>query len=226
MIAFENKPQIGKGIYVTRDVANILNISYEKANRWITSLWDGKLGKQFQEKYSWKIDDSRAISFHTLIELFVMGQFYEAGVKSKEVLLAHQEMSKAFETRFPFALKTVMEGISFDPKTKKIYWDVDGIPVNLNGTKQLNIPFIKLLLKRLDFDQSDMASRFWPMGKENSVVVDPHRKFGHPILDGRNIYPETLYGQYKAGESIPFIAYIFEITEKEVQDAIAFCEAA
>lgn len=225
MIAFENKPEIGKGIYVTRDVAKILNISYERANRWITSLWDGKLGRQFQEKYSWEIEDSRAISFHTLIELFVMGQFHEAGVKSKDVLLAHQEMSKAFDTKFPFALKSVIEGISFDPKTKKIYWDDHGTPVNLNGTKQLNISFIKLLLKRLDFDQSDMAAKFWPRGKENSIVVDPQRKFGHPILDGRNIYPETLHGYFKAGDSIPFIAYIFEITEKEVQDAIDFCEA-
>lgn len=226
MIAFENKPEIGKGIYVTRDVAKILSISYEKANRWITHFWDGKLGRLFQEKYSWKVEDTRAISFHTLIELFIMGQFHDAGVTSKDVLLAHQEMSRAFNTKFPFALRNVIEGISFDPKTKKIFWDDHGTPVNLNGTKQLNIPFIKLLLKRLDFDQSDMAAKLWPRGKENSIVVDPHRKFGHPILDGRNIYPETLHGYFKAGDSIPFIAYIFEITEKEVQDAIDYCEVA
>lgn len=226
MIAFENKPEIGKGIYVTRDVAKILNISYEKANRWITSFWDGKLGKNFQEKYSWEVENSRAISFHTLIELYVMGQFHEAGVKSKDVLTAHKELSKALDTKFPFALKKVIEGMSYDPEVKKIYWDYNGAVANLNGTKQLNIQFIKLFLKKLDFDQSDMATRFWPRGKEHSVVVDPQRKFGHPILEGRNIYPETLHGYYKAGDSIPFIAYIFEITEKEVNDAIEFCEAA
>jgi uncharacterized protein (DUF433 family) len=155
-----------------------------------------------------------------------MGQFNEAGVKSKDVLIAHTELSKDLNTKFPFALRQVIEGISFDPENKKVFWENKGAVANLNGTKQLNLQFIKLFLKKLDFDQSEMASKLWPRGKDHSIVIDPDRKFGHPILNGRNIYPETIHGHFKGGDSIQFISYIFEITEKEVQDAIDYCEAA
>ncbi|MBR9773452.1 MAG: DUF433 domain-containing protein [Cytophagales bacterium] len=226
MIAFENKPEIGKGIYTTPDVAKILGISYDKANRWIKTYWDGKLSKDFQEHYSWKVDGSRAISFHTLIELFVMGQFSDAGVKPNDVIIAHKELSNAYNSRFPFALREVIDGMRMDPGRKKIFWEKDGAVANLNGSKQLNLHFIKLFLIKLDFDHSNMANKFWPMGKDHSIVIDPERKFGHPILNGRNIYPEIIHGHFKAGDSIQFISCIFEISEKEVKDAIKYCEAA
>lgn len=223
MITFENKPEIGKGIYTIRDVANILKIPYPKVHRWIRTYWDGKLGKEYQHQYSWERDGSRAVSFHTVVEFYVMIQFAEKGVKTKDVLKAHQELGKIYNTPFPFAQKQVLEEIKTDGNT--VYWEKSENLVSLNGSKQFNLNIIQFFFKKLEFD-GEVVSKLWPMGKDHSIVIDPQRKFGHPILEGRNIYPETLHGYYKAGESIPFIAYIFEITEKEAKDAIDFCEAA
>jgi uncharacterized protein (DUF433 family) len=223
MIAFENKPEIGKGIYTLRDVASILKMPYPTVRRWVRTYWDGKLGEKYQQRYSWERDGSVAVSFRTVVELYVMIRFAEKGVKTQDVLIAHQELSDLLQTPFPFAQKEVLDKVETDGKT--VFWKIDGVLVSMNGTRQINLDSIQVFFKKLEFE-GDVVSRLWPMGKECSIVIDPKRKFGHPILDGRNIYPETLHGYYKAGESIPFIAYIFEITEKEVKDAIDFCEAA
>ena len=104
----------------------------------------------------------------------------------------------------------------------KIYLKINGDTITLDGSKQLNLDFIKVFFKNLDFDNDMLASRFWPMGKENKVVCDPHRKFGQPVLDGTSIQSEAIYRMYLAKEPISFIASIYEIPLKSVKDAIAF----
>ena len=85
---------------------------------------------------------------------------------------------------------------------------------------------VKSFFKKLDFDNELLAARYWPLGKEKNIVIDPKRKFGHPVVNNSNIYPETLYNLYKGGESIEFISSIYEITTNKVEDAIEYCKAA
>lgn len=221
---FENKLQIGTGFYTTSELGQILRLPYHKVHRWINHYWDGELGHEFQSKYSWKTDNSRAVSFHTLIEFYVMMQFAEAGVKTRQVLNAHKELSAWYKTAFPFALKEALSGIKTDGKT--IYLQRDGETISLDGTKQFNLEFIALFFANLDFDNENLANRFWPMGRDKSIVIDPKRKFGHPVIGNHNVYPETIYGMHTAGEPKKYIAYLYELTEREVEDALEYCKAA
>lgn len=221
---FENKPQLGLGIYTPAEIAQILRLPYYKVNRWIDTYWDGELGREFEKKYSWKTENSKAVSFHTLVEFYVMMQLADAGVKTRKVLEAHKELSQLYDTSFPFALKEVLDGINTDGK--RIFLSVEDTTITLDGTKQLNLGFIKIFFQKLEFDANNLASRLWPLGKEKSVLIDPERKFGHPVLEMKNIFPETIYGHYKAGDPIEYISYVYKVTEKEVRDAIEFIDAA
>src|SRR5689334_16929335 len=111
-MSFENTLSIGNGIYTVPDVANILRLPYCKVNKWLNEYWDGRLGKAFKTQYSWRVESTRAVGFHTLVEFYVMMQFSEAGVKPGEVLKAHHELSKSYDTLFPFARKQVINNIS------------------------------------------------------------------------------------------------------------------
>ena len=71
-----------------------------------------------------------------------------------------------------------------------------------------------------------MASRFWPIGKEKSIIVDPERKFGHPVVDGRNIYPETIFKNFKGGDSKKYLAYVYDLTEEQIDHALEYCNVA
>ncbi len=221
---FENRPTLGLGIYTASEIAKILRMPYAKVYTWMNKYWDKKLGNEYGSKYSWQVNGTRAVSFHTFIEFYIMMLFSESGVKPKEVLRAHSELAKMYNTAFPFVLKEVLEGIRSDGK--HIYLETkDGI-IELNGTKQFNLKIIQLFFVNLDFDDNNLASRFWPIGKGKSILVDPERRFGHPVIDGKNIFPDIIYNHHKAGDPIKYIAHVYELSEEEVNHALEYCNAA
>lgn len=221
---FENKLKIGHGIYTPNDISKILKMSLLKVHYWIDKYWDGRLGKEFSSQYSWRVGKSKAVSFHTMVEFYVMMQLGELGLKPRQVLTAHTVLSKKFNTPFPFANKVVLKNIKTDGIS--IYLNEQESLVTLDGSNQFNLDFIQAFFKNLDFDNDQLASRFWPLGKQKKILIDPKRKFGHPITADSNIYPETLYNMFKGGDSIEMIAFTYEITQQEVTDSITYCEAA
>lgn len=221
---FENQLQLGNGIFTTQEIAQILRLPYYKVRKWITQYWDGELGDFYEKNYSWSINNSKAVGFHTLIEFYVMMQFAEAGVKTREVLNAHKELSLFYKTNFPFATKEVLDNIHTDKS--KIYLNRNGDTISLDGSKQFNLEIIKIFFQNLDFDNDMLASRFWPLGKKHKIVCDPHHKFGQPVISGTNIQSEAIYKMFLAEEPISFIASVYEITVKDVKDAIEFHKKA
>ena len=225
MVSFENEAQLGLGIYTIPDIAQVLRLPIHKVSRWIKTYWDEKLGKEFDSQYSWYIDQSKAVNFHTLIELYIFHQLNEIGIKPKEVLKAHKILSERFNTPFPFANERVLNSINIDGK--KIYFEQnDQTIITLDKSNQLNLDFIRLFFKLVDFDEDSLANKFWPLGKNKSIVCDPERQFGHAVIDNTNIYPDTIYNLHVAGESAKFIASLYEISEKQVANAIEYCMAA
>jgi uncharacterized protein (DUF433 family) len=225
MEAFENKPQLGGGIYTIPDIAQILRLPTNKVSRWVRTYWDEKLGKDFDKRYSWNIEQTKAVSFHTLVELYIFHQLHLAGLKPKKVLKAHQMLSERYNTLSPFANAEVLNSLKTDGG--RIYLEQDHQTiVTLDDSNQLNFDFIKLFFKLVEFDDDALARRFWPLGKSKSIVCDPERQFGHPVISETNIYPEAIFSLYKAGEPVKFISYLYELSEHQVQDAIDYCMAA
>ena len=97
-------------------MSKILRFPYYKINRWIKKYWDGDFGKEYAQKYSWKKDNSKAVGFHTLIEFYIFMNLADAGVKTHEVLIAHKQLSRLFNTPFPFAHSKVVTNMKTDCK--------------------------------------------------------------------------------------------------------------
>jgi len=183
-----------------------------------------KLGQNYGTNYSWVKNGSRSVSFHTFIEFYVMMRFSEAGVKPKQVIEAHKELVKMYNTAFPFTKKEVLKGINSDGKY--VYLKTKQGIIALNGTKQFNLDLIQLFFINLEFDNDNLASKFWPIGKKKSILVDPERRFGHPVIDGKNIFPEVIFNHYKAGDPVAYIAHVYKLSEQEVNNALEYCRAA
>ena len=218
--SLENKLKLGNGIYTIKELSQLLQIPYQKVNIWITKYWDGELGKAYEQNYSWKVNGTKAVGFHTLVEFYVMVQFAESGVKIRQVLDAHKELANDLGTLFPFAQKEIIENISTDGK--KIYLHKNGNTITLDGSKQLNLKFIKLFYKKLDFGTDLIASRFWPLGKQKGIVCDPSHRFGQATIEGTNIQAEAVYRMHLAKEPLKFIANIYQISLKKVKQAVEF----
>lgn len=222
---FENKAEIGTGIYTQPDLARILNLDYYKVQRLLNEYWDKRFAAEFTEKYSWTVDKSKAVSFHTLVEFYIFYQLKESGVSTQGILKAHKELSKIFKTPFPFAKSEILDGMNCFGKKIVFEMNNDEI-IDLDSTKQLNLKFIKNFMHKLDFDNNSLAMRLYPLGKKNSVIVDPKHQFGQPTIQGTNLFPETIYNLYKKKETKKFIASSYDITVKQVNDAIDYCKTA
>ncbi|HZV67994.1 MAG TPA: DUF433 domain-containing protein [Saprospiraceae bacterium] len=216
---------LGTGIYTVTEIAKILRIPYFKVNRWLNKYWDGILSKEFKTQFSYKVDNSKIVSFHTLIEFYVTYQLYNSGVKINEIIRARQELGKITRAQFPFAQKQVLNNIRTDGS--KVFFEIGKRDfVSLDGTHQLNLLLIQDFFKNLDFDNNSLAIKFWPLGKSKSIIVDPERQFGHPVIGQSNIYPEIINSMIKAGDSKEFVGLLYNLEPNEINDAIEYCNAA
>ncbi len=212
-------PIIGEGIFTIEDMSNILGLPKAKIRRWLKQYWDGRFGK-----YSWSVHKSKAVNFATLIEFYMTLQLSEQGVRNKQIFKAHEQLSKIYNTQYPFANQKILEALHCDGK--KLFLETEEGIVSMDGSRQLNLELIKAFIKNVEFGENKLPSKLYPKGKEKAIVVDPKRQFGHPVINNTNVYPETVYNLYLAKEPIPFIAFTYQLTEKEVNDAIEYCKAA
>lgn len=222
MTTIHNKAEIGEGIYTVPDIAAILDLPVAKVRRWLTEFWDARFGKSYNATYSWGDGRTRAVNFHTLIEFYVFYQLREQGISSQKILKAHEVMAKVLHTPYPFATSKVLtfgKNILFSPDISSLMEADEKFQMVL---KKIVEPFCK----NIDFDSEFLAERFYPMGKKHRIVVDPHHQFGQPTIKGTNIAAETIYNMHESGETVDFIARIYELDKKSVNDAIKFGKMA
>lgn len=220
MIAFENDIKLGTGIYSIPDLSFILQLPKHKVRRWMNDFWDSRLGGRYKGKYSWGQGKDKATNFLTLIEFYVFYQLRENKVSTNKILKAHAYMANELKTPYPFASSEVLtEG-------KNIFYSLeDGTTAYADKSRQIVIKkAIESFCKKIEFSHEKLAKRYWPLGKDHSIVVDPHHQFGQPTINGTNINASSVYSMYESGELINVIGVLYDLTEKQVNDAIAFCK--
>ena len=220
MIAFDNNMKLGNGIYTVPDLAFILQLPQGKVRRWLNDFYNVRLGSKYKGKYSWGQGKEKATNFFTLIEFYVVYKLRENEVGVKTILEAHQLMSRQLKTVYPFASSEVLtEG-------KNIFYSTgDDTMLYANKSQQIVIrKAIESFCKKIDFSEDRLARRYWPLGKDHEVVVDPLHQFGQPVISGTNINASVIYSMYESGEPLQAIGILFDLTEKQVNDAVAFCQ--
>jgi uncharacterized protein (DUF433 family) len=76
-------------------------------------------------------------------------------------------------------------------------------------------------LKELEYEL-DIAIRWWPLGPQRTVMIDPRFNFGRPIVASRKIRTEILAERWRADEPIKLIADDFRLSPQEVEDALRY----
>ena len=220
--SISHKSKVGYGIYTASDISRILGFPLQKVSRYLNLYWDKKSGKDmFKDTYSWSIDNkTKAVNFYVLIELYTFISLQELGVPTQKIFKARQQIAKDLNTEYPFA----SAGILTDGK--KILYEVMDDIIDSDGTRQINISkIIHDFVKRIDFNsENKLAERFYPAGKNKSIVVDPHHQFGLPVIKGTNINTDVIYSMYSSGEPVNSIGILYDLTKKQVKDIVQFHE--
>jgi uncharacterized protein (DUF433 family) len=232
------KAALGEGIFLIKDVSKILDLDYEKVYRWIVSYWGNDLNDEVV--YTFGEDDNRAINFYSLIEFYTFFKLREKGLSTTEIKNFHAELSKILNSKYPFAIaqdyfieqrkvkrkKTSQMGI-LPPKIKKfIYYTYFDSLIKFDSKKQFSLKFMEKFLDKIEFDENNLAAKFYPLTNSKNIVVDPKHQFGQPVVTGTNIKTQTLFNLYNGGETLENISILYNISTDKVKDAITFQNAA
>lgn len=213
------EPQIGKGIYSIPEAAAILNMPVNKVRRWVKKYWELEFLQGADASYTWGESRGKAFHFLTLIEIIAVDSFREIGVSFSKIKLAHSKLSEILETNYPFAHAELMTDGKriFHKYLEESLLEVD--EKQQFSFTQLVAPYCQ----KIDFqNKSQLAERFWPLGKDHEIVVDPHHSFGQPVIKGTNTTVETIYSMLNAGESPEFVASIYDLNLNAVEDVLSF----
>lgn len=213
------KPQLGKGIYSIPEAAAILNMPVGKVRRWLNKYWELDFLQGADASYTWGEGREKAFHFLTLIEIIAVDSFREIGVSFPKIKLAHSKLSDILDTNYPFAhAEMLTDG-------KRIFHNyLDESLLELDEKQQFSFTqLVAPYCKKIDFqDNTQVAERYWPLGKDHEIVVDPHHSFGQPVIKGTNITVETIYSMLSAGESPEFVASIYNLNLNAVEDVMSF----
>lgn len=220
---------VGKGIYTVPFAAKLANARYENVRRWVKGAHHGKPAVL-------EIEDiglgPHAISFRNLIEILILAQLRKSNVSMHEIRRAHEKLRQMLETQHPFL------SVKFKTQGRKLIADYltrDGKRVlERPATGQTEAaPVVDPLLSALDehviplfadFGYAEQhVARWYPLGAERAVVIDPRFKFGQPVI-GRVNVPVSAIAEFARHNDAEAAVELYGVQPNEVRDALAFEE--
>jgi uncharacterized protein (DUF433 family) len=214
--AFQTSP-LAAGAYTLPDAARILGQPLASLRRWVSGIPNEAASKPRHHPAgklaSRDIGRDQHIDFYTLIELFTVAELRKAGLSMKTLRQSREELVQSFKTPYPFALKGLLVN------GKKLLKELGNEALLELGTKGQTVfeEIIKPFCQKIDFDTtSNLASCYYPKGKEVPILVSPNHAFGRPVIKGTNIPTETIACLLRGGETPEDIAFGYQLTVEEI----------
>lgn len=224
---------LGVGLYSVLEASRLTGVSRRRIRGWMRGYRPAPEGAGARgavgarEGGLWRQDlpelrGSVALSFLDLVEVRVIAVLRERGIPWSTIRTAAMRARRLFDSSHPFALRR----IATDGRT--LFAEVIA---ETGETKLLDLVKSQYAFKRVispnlmagvDFDRGDEAKRWWPLGKERQVVIDPARAFGKPVIAASGIPTFVLAEAVRAGESRARVAERFGLDPDAVKDAVAF----
>jgi uncharacterized protein (DUF433 family) len=227
-LLFPMRPETAYGaIYSVQDIAQITKISSSTIKRWFNRLY--KDGYEGISKDNSSGDQPLLLNFYGVHELIVI---YDLRVKNKiplkDILDARKWLIEKFGNKpnfYPFTSQPVLDTISKAGKQIIFTDQKTGDFITLGkGNSQLNLEFIKDILKRIVFDKG-MVSRLY-LSDSHLIAIDPNLAGGRPCTVENAILLDSIKSVYKESKDIKYIANAYEISESTVEDALKFEQAS
>lgn len=223
----------GRGLYSVPEAARLIGVNPKTLRRWADG-YDFK-GRGGAVRYSQPLTkrelESRAgfveLTFVDLVEFLFIANFVQAGVSlytiRKAALAAAQVLGvedhpfcvRGFKTdgKQIFAAME-LERDQLQPGERKL--------LQLASRQLVFVEVVEPFLLKFEYDiQTDLVKRWWPLGRDRQVMVDPTLNFGAPVLKGSGVPTETIR-QFSKDRRVAEIADWYEITPQAVEDALAF----
>ena len=221
---------LGEGLYTVSEAARILQMRTATVRRWAAGY---SFGREGQKRFSRPLIqlstvegvDDVFLTFQNLIELLFIRLFYKEGVSLPTIRAAALEAQRDFNSKHPFAVK------QFDTDGKGIfatleYRDVEGVAKSkvlkdLKLSQTVMDEIARPYFRNLEYSNLGVV-RYYPLGADKGIVLDPKRSFGKPIDERSGISTHVLYQMKRSGETNREIASWYGVSEKTVEIAVDY----
>ena len=163
------------------------------------------------------------MAFLDLIEVRVVDAFLKEGVKWRVLGSIHEKARKLVGHAHPFAtgrFRTDGRKVFESPVTgggRSVGVTLDVLSDQFNFARVVEPYF-----KNLDFatDKIGGAIRWWPLGPDRNVVIDPQRSFGQAVVAEEGVPTLVLARAVATEHSVERVARWFVVRSEAVADAI------
>lgn len=213
---------LDRALYTYAEAAYLAGTSRGTARRWLA-------GYQFRDSQGKVVKrppvtpgadhNLNGVSFLDLIELVAIGGLKEMGLSLLQIRTVVENCQHLFKVARPLVSLELKAGGRevFARSQPGELVEVLSKGRGRRAWDEVLAPF----LDTLDYDH-DLARRWWPLGHETPVCVDPEYGFGLPVIHNSGVRTEVILERFQAGEHREEIAADFGISESDVDGAIRF----
>jgi uncharacterized protein (DUF433 family) len=213
-------------LYTVPEASRLTGVSRGRIRRWLRGYRYRSRKKSYTSLPLWRgqwepIDHTLALGFLDLIEIRFVDAFRKAGVSWAMLRRANERPQQMFGGSHPFCTnRFVTDG-------REIFVELleetgETSLLEIARSQQVFADIVKPFLRDLEFNENEGFVRWWPLGKERLVVIDPKRNFGSPIVVRHGIPTEVLAKATKASHSISEVVHWFAVPEEEIRDAVEY----
>ncbi len=94
----------------------------------------------------------------------------------------------------------------------------------MNEPAQWTLPELVLNVMNQIRYERDLAARWYPVGDDVPIVVDPRITSGVPTIEGGRVTVRIIRKRFMDGQEIDFIAQDYELEKSIVEQAVRYAE--
>jgi uncharacterized protein (DUF433 family) len=215
---------VGIGLYTPAEASRLLSIPAGKIVRWLRG--HEVKGTRYERLWRPQVDlgDGRIyLGFRDLMELRTAAAFMSAGVSAIMIRKAIAEARKYVDDERPLSTTR------FRTDGRSIFLEIAGQD---DDAKLLDLfrqqyafkRIVEASLKGVEFD-GIVPVRWWPLSKQDQILIDPERSFGQPIDAQSGVPTASLAAAAHAEGSAERAAKIWRVPVQAVRRAIKFEES-
>lgn len=211
----------GIGIYTPPEAARMISMRPATLRRWLLGYeHDGKVEPHLWQPQYDAQDEGLLLGFRDLIEARIINALRDRRIGLQTIRTCIERARQIVGDERPFSTR------EFKTDGKTIFLEItrdleEPVFIDLRRSQGVFKRVVEPTLKDLDFG-SEGAERWWLLPGKRSVVADPTRSFGQPIVADQGIATAVLAEAVEAEGSVNDVAKLFEIKPSAVRDALAY----
>lgn len=217
----------GIGIYTAPEAARMVGMGTQTLRRWLLGYDHKNKDAQIRHEpalwrpqYDPEASDGVLLGFRDLIETRIVNALRKKRIGLPTIRICMERAREIIGQDHPFSTS------QFKTDGKLIFLEItrdldEPELIDLKHKQGLFRRVVEPSLADLDFGP-DGAERWWLLHGKKTIVADPERSFGRPIVAEYGISTAVLAQAIKAEGSVEKVARLYEIRPRLVRDALAY----